>query len=101
MAGVDIGEPVAAMEDPDGDTLTYTLGGTHADSFGIVGDSGQLQTKAALDYETQRDYEVMVTATDDGAGSLSGTIRVIIRVTDDQADNDAAVVNSAPYFPEY
>ena len=83
MAGVDIGEPVAATDDPDGDTLTYTLGGTHADSFGIVGDSGQLQTKAALDYETQRDYEVMVTATDDGAGSLSDTIRVIIRVTDD------------------
>ena len=98
VTDTNIGAPVAAMEDPDGDTLTYTLGGTDADSFAIVGDSGQLQTKAALDYETQRDYEVMVTATDDGAGSLSGTIRVIIRVTDDSDDN-AAVVNSAPYFP--
>ena len=27
---------------------------------------GQLQTKAALDFETQTDYEVMVIATDDG-----------------------------------
>ena len=30
------------------DTLTYTLGGTDAASFGIVSTSGQLQTSAAL-----------------------------------------------------
>ena len=35
------------------DTLTYTLSGTDAASFGIVRTSGQLQTKAKLDYESQ------------------------------------------------
>ena len=30
--------------------------------------TGQLKTKAALDYETQTDYEVTVTATDNGSG---------------------------------
>ena len=97
VANANIGaEPVDAM-DVDGDTLTYTLGGTHAASFGIVGDSGQLQTKAALDYETQTDYEVMVIATDDGVPPLTGTITVTINVTNVQGD-DTEVANSAPAF---
>ena len=105
-AGVDIGPPVAATDVDSGDTLTYTLSGPDAASFaivdvGIVDDAdggGQLKTKAALDYETKHDYEVTVTATD--AGGETGTIRVIIRVTNDSTDNDAAVVNSAPRFDD-
>ena len=56
---------------------------------GIVDDAdggGQLKTKAALDYETKHDYEVTVTATD--AGGETGTIRVIITLTNDSSDND-------------
>ena len=73
-AGVDIGEPVVATDVDSGDTLTYTLGGTDAASFDIESTTtgGQLQTKAALDYETQTDYEVMVIATDDGVPPLTG-----------------------------
>ena len=81
-AGTNIGDPVAAtdVDDGDTDTLTYTLGDTaDDDSFAIVEDTGQLQTLAALDYETKSDYEVTVTATD--AGSETGTIRVVITVT--------------------
>ena len=65
-AGTNIGAPVAAR-DP-GDTLTYTLGGADAAprSFDIVADTGQLQTKAALDSATKSSYTVMVTATDTG-----------------------------------
>ena len=56
--------------------------------------TGQLQTLAALDYETQTDYEVTVTATD--TGSETDTITVTIDVTDVLvADGDTAVVNSA------
>ena len=51
-AGQNIGAAVAAT-DADNHTLSYTLGGTDADSFSIVSTSGQLQTKAALDYETK------------------------------------------------
>ena len=39
-------------------------------SFAIDMATGQLKTMAALDYETQTDYEVTVTATDDGDDSL-------------------------------
>ena len=57
-----IGLPVAAMDVDDGDTtLAYTLGADD-DAFAIVPTTGQLQTRAALDYETKTDYEVTVTA---------------------------------------
>ena len=74
-----IGTPVAAT-DADGDTLTYTLSGTDASSFSIVRTSGQLQTKDALDYETQQSYTVTVTASDGKGGSAS--ITVTIDITD-------------------
>ena len=78
-AGENIGDPVAAT-DPDNDTLTYTLGAADAESFDIEESSGQLQTKAALDYETKTSYTVEVTATDpSGAGA---TITVTVTVTD-------------------
>ena len=86
-AGMDIGAPVAATDD-DNDTLTYTLSGTDAASFDIGMSTGQLMTKAALDYETKTTYMVTVTATDpDGA---SGSTMVTIMVTD---------ANEAPSFP--
>ena len=78
-SGSNIGAPVEAT-DPNGDTLTYTLGGTNVASFGIVGSTGQLRTSAALDFETKSTYSVEVTATD--LGGLSDTIDVTINVTD-------------------
>ena len=61
--GMDIGAPVAA-EDPESDTLTYSLGGTAAASFDIETSSGQLRTKASLDFETKSSYSVTVNVLD-------------------------------------
>ena len=72
-AGVDIGAPVAATAVSG--TVTYTLGGTDAASFDIVAETGQLRTKAALDYETRSSYEVTVTATD-ADGSVTSTVAI-------------------------
>ena len=77
-AGRNIGAPVTAT-DPEGDTLTYALGGADADSFAIIAESGQLQTKEPLDYETKRSYSVTVTASD-GHGDAT-SIAVAINVT--------------------
>ena len=77
-AGVNIGTAVAAT-DADNDTLTYTLGGTDASTFDIDSTTGQLQTKASLDYETKRSYTVTITVSD---GSLTDTITVTINITD-------------------
>ena len=86
-AGENIGDPVAATDDDAGDTLTYTLGGADAASFDIEDTTGQLMTKAALDYEAPADadtdnaYEVTVTASD-GNTADDATIAVTITVTD-------------------
>ena len=86
-AGENIGDPVEATDDDAGDTLTYTLGGADMASFDIEDTTGQLMTKAALDYEAPADadtdnaYEVTVTASD-GNTAADATIAVTITVTD-------------------
>ena len=55
-ADVAFGDPVAATDDDSSDTLSYSLAGTDAASFAIVESSGQLKTKAPLDYETKSSY---------------------------------------------
>ncbi len=79
-SGNNIGSAVAATDPDSGTTLTYTLGGTDAASFGIVSSSGQLQTKAALEYETKTSYSVTVSVSDGNGGTDS--ITVTINVTD-------------------
>ena len=88
-AGENIGSPVSAT-DEDEDTLTYTLSGAYAASFGIVSTTGQLQTHAPLDYEKKNTYAVTVTVSD---GSATDTISVTINVTDVNENN-------APVFIE-
>ena len=87
-AGQDIGNAIAAA-DPENDTLTYTLGGTDVAHFDIVGASGQLQTKSALDKETNANYTVTVSVHDgknEAGGSdatVDATITVNITVTEE------------------
>ena len=81
-AGQPVGDPVAAT-DANGDTLTYTLGGTDAGSFTIDRMTGQIKVGAGptLDYDRGRkSYTVTVTATDPSL--TSDTITVTITVTD-------------------
>ena len=95
-SGVDIGSAVSAT-DANGDTLTYSLGGTDAASFNIVSTSGQLQTNTALDYETKSSYSVTVSVSDGNGGSES--ITVTINVTD-VTEVSQQRSNSAPIFTE-
>ena len=83
----DIGAPVAAT-DPDGDTLTYSIK-DGSDLFEIDS-SGQLRTKAAVDYEipSSHRHTIVVQVTDskdiDGVADtvIDDTINVTITVTD-------------------
>ena len=83
VSGQNIGAPVTATDTDTSDTLNYTLGGTDAADFGIVSSSGQLQTSAALNYETKDSYAVTVSVSDGNGGADS--INVTINVTADRA----------------
>ena len=89
-AVMDTGIPVIAV-DPNEDRLTYTLGGTDMASFGIDIATGQLVTKAKLDYEARDTYMVTVTATD--PSGLSDSVDVTIKVTD---ENEAPMISTGP-----
>ena len=97
-ANTNIGDPVAATDDDNGDSLTYTLGGDDAASFAIDALTGQLKTKAPLDHEAPKNtYMVTVTATD--SANASDIVAVFITVTD---VNEPPVISRQPTvnYPE-
>ena len=71
--------------------MTYSLGGTDGASFSMLRNTGQLQTKAALNREVQDTYMVTVTATD--PSGLSATVNVTIKVTN--VDEDPTLTGPA------
>ena len=92
-----VGAPVAAT-DPEADTLTYSSSGTDAAIFDINTTTGQLQTKAALDFETKSTYTFTVSVRDskDSSGTADtaadNTTTVTINV--DNVDEDGTVTLS-------
>ena len=85
--GIAIGRAVTAT-DVDDDPLLYTLNGPDATSFAIDPTSGQLRTRAALDYERQNRYAVRVSVSDNTAAdgtpdpTVDAEVSVDITVTD-------------------
>ena len=63
-------------------------------SFSIVSTTGQLQTRAALDYETKTSYAVTVSISDGNGGT--DTITVTINVT----DVNETPANNPPVFTD-
>ena len=79
----------AVANDPEGDTLSYSLSGTDAALFTIDPVTGAVRFKAAPDFENPVDdgkdnvYDIIVTATDgDGTDRKSTDHAVAITVTD-------------------
>ena len=78
--GTDIGDPLTASDDDD-TVLTYRIiDWRDGSSFGIDSSTGQLKTKAPLDYETRTQYELQANVHDDDGGD--DWISINIRVTD-------------------
>ncbi len=99
IVSADPGAPLSTTTATD--NLTYTLEGTDSSSFDIASTTGQLMTKAPLDFETKKSYSVRVKATDP-TGS-NATINVTINVTDvaeapkiTNGDTEASVSENVP-----
>ena len=82
--GSNVGAPVSATDD-DGDTLTYSLAGTDANSFTIDSGTGQIKIKnnVTYNYEGDDEYEVTVRVRDskDNAGNTNSVTDATIDVT--------------------
>ena len=92
----EIAEPITAM-DPDGDRLTYSLGGPNAEAFEIDSATGQLSVgeSTMLNYEAQTAYTVEVRASD---GNLMASRTVEISITD--VDEPPGQVRAPTVSPE-
>ena len=97
-AGTSVGAPVTGT-DTENDPLTYSLSGTDAASFDIGTSTGQIMVKAALDYEANASYSVIVEMTD-GKDSLANPDPSIDATTTvDIIVNDVNEPPAAPAAP--
>ena len=96
--GTDIAEPVAAS-DRENDNLTYALRPADAESFDIDPATGQLRTKAPLDYEAESSYSVIVSVSDgknsSGGDSDSPDAFITVTVNVVNAEEPGAVMLSS------
>jgi hypothetical protein len=83
-SGTDIATVFA--EDPDGDTVTYSItSGDSGNKFTINSSTGLIETAAALDYETATSHTLTITATDEHG--LTATTTQTITVGNDASDD--------------
>ena len=94
-AGVNVGGPVAAIS-PIGD-LTYEITSAAAADFDIDSSSGQILTKAPLDYETRSSYSLRIVATDSVGAEVS--IVVTVKVLDVFEPEPTATPEPTPVPP--
>ena len=99
----DVGHPVTAT-DPDGDTLSYSLGGTDAASFSINTSSGQLKTGTELDYESPKKIYTVTVSISDGKNAdgnadttADATVTVTIAVTDENEAPEVTIRSTVRY----
>ena len=90
-AGSEVGAPIAAA-DEEGHVLTYTLGGAHAATFDVERSTGQILTRAPLDYETRGSYSMTLTVSD--PTNAYDSIAVTVNVTN--VDEEGVLTLSTP-----
>ena len=93
--GSEFGDPVEATDEHHQDVLTYSLNGEDAASFDIVRTSGQLLSKARLDYETRESYSVTVRVSDPSNESDEVTVTINVTNVDEKG---AITLSSAQPF---
>ena len=81
--GVNVGEPLTATDMDAGETLTYSLSDTDGETFEVDSNTGQLRTKAKLDYESKPVHTVKVIVSDGiHTNSIIVTIHVLSNIVE-------------------
>ena len=75
--GQPIGDPVSATN-ADGESLTYSLWGVDAEYFAIDANTGQIETKAAYNFEARNRYSPIVRVRDGKGGQVSVVVSIAI-----------------------
>jgi Ca2+-binding RTX toxin-like protein len=70
---------LSAVDPDSNDQHAFTLSGTHADYFEIVGNEIHVRAGAVLDFETAAQHDLTVTATDQGGLSHSEAVSITVR----------------------
>jgi VCBS repeat-containing protein len=97
-AGTTVG--TVSADDPDGDTLSYTLVDNAGGRF-AVDSAGLLTTTAPLDHEAQASYDIVVRATDPDGLSVERTITISVADVNEAptAAADSVAVNEDATTP--
>ena len=96
-AGAPVGAPLAAV-DPDGDYLTYSLSGAHADRF-TVDNQGQIAVSpcGVMDYEAHAVYPLTLNVRDDrnsaGEADTANDASIGVSVRLEDVSNEPAGAN--------
>ncbi|WP_460239810.1 retention module-containing protein, partial [Aurantivibrio plasticivorans] len=89
-----------AATDAEGDNITYSLSGADAALFEID-TSGNLRFISPPDFETDPGpFNVIVTATDDGEGSLSASQNIIVNIQDASENGPTITVTASDVTEE-
>ena len=92
-AGRNLGARVAATD--SGDVLTYSLSGVDPESFDINRATGQLTTKAALDYEDEDNVDHMFMVTVTATDPFGATVTSVVTITVTDVNEDPTVSGAA------
>ena len=91
--GANIGDPVSATDMDMGETLEYSLSDADAEPFDIDSETGQLRTKAALNYQTKPVHTVKVLVSDGSrVDSIIVTIRILADIVEVSDPNLARII---------
>ena len=81
-----VGTALAAISsiDPESQTITYSLSGTDSENFEIDSE-GNITSKVAFDYETQKSYTFNITASD-GTNSTTSPLTITLSDVNESPD---------------